>query len=101
MVQGLSRSRASVLLIQLLAIAGAVGAMAAAPPAHGRMMLVPLSAQAARGMVAMAVDGGAALIGPGPLPGSLVIEGQRAALFQALIKHGVALVAAPATGCGR
>lgn len=101
MVYQFFRSRASALLIQLLAIVGAVGTMAAAPPAHGRMMLVPLSAGAAHGMVAMAVDRGAALIGPGSLPGSLVIEGQRAALFQVLIQHGVALVAAPATGCGR
>jgi len=90
-----------VLLIQLLAIAGAVGTMAAAPPAYGRMMLVPISPGAARGMVAMAIDRGAALVGPGPWPGSLVIEGRRAALSPALLRYGIALVAAPATGCGQ
>jgi hypothetical protein len=95
------RPRAATLLIQLLAIVGSVGVMAAAPPMNGRMMLVPLSASAARGMVAIAIDRGATLVGPGPLPGSFVVDGQRAALLGAAVRHGVALLAAPVGGCGQ
>ncbi|MDO6415650.1 hypothetical protein Q4F19_14765 [Sphingomonas sp. BIUV-7] len=101
MADRLSRPRASALLIQLLAIVSIVGVTAAAPPASGRMMLVPLSAEAAHGMVAMAIDRGASLVGSGPLPGSLVVDGDRAALLGALVRHGVALLAAPAAGCGQ
>lgn len=93
--------RAAAFLIQLLAIVGAMALMAAAPPAAGRMMLVPLSADAARGMVALAIERGARLVGPGPLPGSLVVDGRRADLLSGLVHHGVALVAAPVAGCGQ
>jgi len=93
--------RASAFLIQLLAIVGAMALMVGTPPAAGRMMLVPLSAGAARGMVALAIDRGATLVGPGPLPGSLVVDGRRTDLLGGLVRHGVALVAAPAAGCGQ
>ncbi|QJU60391.1 hypothetical protein HL653_01625 [Sphingomonas sp. AP4-R1] len=84
-----------------MAIVGAVGLMVAAPPANGRIMLVPLSADAAHGLVAMAIDRGATLVGPGPLPGSFVVDGRRADLVRGLVRHGIALLAAPAAGCGQ
>ncbi|PZU11947.1 MAG: hypothetical protein DI605_00185 [Sphingomonas sp.] len=78
-----------------------VGGLVAAPPANGRMMLVPLSESAAQGMAAAAIDKGASLIGQGPLPGSIVVDGNRDALFRTLLNRGVALLAAPVTGCGQ
>jgi hypothetical protein len=93
--------RAAAVLIQLLAMVGIIGALVAAPPARGRIMLVPFTTNAARGMVATAVDRGASLVGRGSLPGSIVVEGDRAILVRALFRRGVALLAAPAAGCGQ
>jgi hypothetical protein len=95
------RLRVPALLIQLLAMIGIVGALVAAPPASGRIMLVPLTAGAAHGMVSMAIDRGASLVGRGPIPGSIVVDGDRALLLRALLRHGVALLAAPVSGCGQ
>jgi hypothetical protein len=95
------RPRAAALLIQLLAMFGIVGTLVAAPPEKGRMMLVPLTTDAAHGMVAMAIDRGASLVARGPLPGSIIVNGDRAILLRALLRQGVALVAAPVAGCGQ
>lgn len=96
-----SRLRSAALLIQLLAMVGIVGTLVAAPPASGRIMLVPLTAEAAHGMVATAIGQGASLAGRGPLPGSVIVNGDRAVLLKALVRQGVALLAAPVTGCGQ
>jgi hypothetical protein len=101
MAKHLLRSRAAALLVQLLAVVLAVGVAFLAPPERGRMMLVPLSADAAHGMIALAVEHGAALVGPGSLPGSMVVDGRRADLIGALFAHGVALLGASAAGCGQ
>ena len=101
MVRSLTRSQSPALLVQLLAIAGLIGFVAAAPPVAGRMMLMPISVPASQQMLRVAIAHGASLVGPGPLPGSFVVEGDRAELLSALASRGVALLAAPAAGCGR
>ncbi len=70
------------------------------PRAQGRFLLLPLAPGAASGMVAAAVDNGALLIARGPLPWSVVVQGDRATLAGALLRRGVLLVAAPRSGCG-
>ncbi|RYG22688.1 MAG: hypothetical protein EON93_24865 [Burkholderiales bacterium] len=70
------------------------------PPAQGKMLLVPIWPGAAQGMLARATQQGALLIGSGPLPNSFVVSGSRAAIAEAMLDHGVLLLAAPPTGCG-
>lgn len=85
---------------QIAGILLALVLLMAAPPTEGRMLLVPMSQSAARTMVPLAVAQGARLIARGPLPASIVIYGQRAALASPLLKSGVLIVAAPSAGCG-
>lgn len=96
-----SRPRRVALVVQLLAVCGTIAVLAAAPSASGRYLLVPISAAAGRGMAAVAIAHGAALVGQGPLPGSLVVDGDRAGLGGALFRRGVAVINAPVTDCGR
>lgn len=70
------------------------------PPARGRMILLPVTADGAATMLAQATGTGALLVGRGPLPHSFVVEGDRAALAGLLLRHGVLLLAAPPAGCG-
>lgn len=74
--------------------------MMAAPPAEGRLLLVPTSAAAARTMVALAIAHDARLIARGPLPASMIVYGRRAGLALPLLQAGVLILAAPAAGCG-
>ncbi|MBO9714978.1 MAG: hypothetical protein J7495_18850 [Sphingomonas sp.] len=79
-----------------MALAGLV-LLALWPPVRGAMIVVPLSGQAADAVLAL--EGGARLLGEGPLPGSLVVTGNRVKLAAAL-KGRALLLAAPAMLCG-
>jgi hypothetical protein len=82
------------------AIVGIVLAAAALyPPATGRLLLVPLMPGSDHHMLASAVNAGASLVGPGPLPHSFVVSGKRDAIAASL--EGVMIVAAPPAGCGK
>jgi hypothetical protein len=86
-----------------LQIAVVVAAMlfgALYPPARGKMILVPVWPRAGHGMLARAIDSQALLVGYGPLPGSFVISGDRAAMFGTMLRHGVLVLAAPPAACG-
>lgn len=69
-----------------------------APPAQGRMFLLPFRAHAP--VAALAVTGGALIIASGPAEGSLVVIGQRDRLFLPMLRAGILVMAAPAAGCG-
>ncbi|HEY0629987.1 MAG TPA: hypothetical protein VGD23_11740 [Sphingomicrobium sp.] len=85
------------LIVAQLALAVlALLAVAFTPPAEGRMLLVPLDGQPvsradAEGLRATALTSG-------PLPGSLVVEGNRD-LLSALWARRVLVLAAPAALC--
>ena len=72
-------------------------AVAFAPPAQGRMLLVPLNGVP----VSVATVNGlrATPLLAGPLPGSLVVDGDRGRL-SALWSQGVLVLAAPEALCG-
>ncbi|MDO7841236.1 hypothetical protein [Sphingomonas immobilis] len=72
----------------------ALGALAFQPPAHGRMMLIPMTAHAAATLVPRATGNGAALIARGPA-GSLIVSGDRNRLQAA----NILILAAPPAGC--
>ena len=76
----------------------AMAAVQFAPPARGRMLVVPLSGDAAAA-VRVARDADALVVGRGPLPRSAIVEGARARLLGATARAGMVLLAAPQGGC--
>jgi hypothetical protein len=74
--------------------------LALTPPARGEMLLVPTTPGAMRVLAPLAVAGPARLIDTGPLPGSLVVFGDRETLLPQMLRHGILVVAAPRAGCG-
>jgi hypothetical protein len=94
----MSQFRSSHLLWLQGVVLGTAAVAVAAPPAAGPLLLVPVTDAAAATMVADAVAGGARLVGPGPLPGSLVVAGTRSEIARAL-GPGVLVLAAPPSGC--
>jgi hypothetical protein len=83
---------------QLLFGTAALGLLAFAPPAQGRMTIVSLSGQSADEIARWAIDGGAVLVATGT--DSLTVEGARAALMPRALANGGILLAARADACG-
>ncbi len=97
----MSFSSGTSLLPAQIALAFAALAFAIlSPPASGRMLLVPIGHHDIDEAARLARDAGAALVGPGPLPGSLVVLGDRGHVAAAMHGWQFALLAAPAAGCG-
>jgi len=84
--------------LQIAIAAIAFGWLLLAPPARGQMLLVPLTHAAGQHLPGLAIRGDTRLIAPGPLPGSLVVEGRRADLAS-LLRHATLVLAAPPGGC--
>ncbi len=87
-------------LAQIGAVIAALIGFAFAPPAQGRMLLIPLSSGAAARLPAAAVDGGAKLLGRGPVGGSLIVVADRARLTAVSPAMGMIILSAPAFLCG-
>jgi hypothetical protein len=94
-----ARFLAPSIILQSGGILAGLTALAFAPPAQGRMLLVPVTAQGAAELVPLAVGSGSLLIGPGPLPRSYVVMGD-ARLAKATSGHAIITLAAPPAGCG-
>jgi hypothetical protein len=88
------------LALQVMLMAVTLLVLAGYPPAHGKMILVPLRAGAEHALIATAINGGATLVGTGPLPHSFVVDGDRAAIASAMFARGILVLAAPPAGCG-
>lgn len=84
-------------IVQLMLGTLALLAVAFAPPAQGRMLLVPLDGEPVR----VAALGGMSVtpLLAGPLPGSVVVEGERGPML-AWWSQGVLVLAAPEAICG-
>lgn len=76
-----------------------LAALALAPPARGRMVLVPVWPGSAVRLAAAAMERGGRLVATGPFAGSLVVEGERARLIP-LLARGVVPLSATAIDCG-
>lgn len=92
----------STLLVPVQAALALAGLMTVAmwPPRAGDLLLVPLFDRDANAAVRIALAGGAALVGPGPLPGSIVVSGNRSRIARQMSGWGTVLMAAPPAGCG-
>lgn len=82
-----------------IALAGLIG-LIFAPPAQGKILLVPLTASARARLPIAAFGNQALLLGQGPLPGSLVVMEDRQNLTWMMLRLGVLSVAASPAGCG-
>jgi hypothetical protein len=90
----------SLLAIQIVLVLSGLALLALWPPVSGRMLLVPVTAAARQGLVTAAIGQGARLVARGPMPGSMIVSGQRGLLMGALARHGILAMVAPAGGCG-
>ncbi len=86
--------------LQLGATLVAVPMLALAPPAQGRILLVPIWPGSGAHLAADEVARGARLVAPGPFAGSLVIDGPREAVTGGLWARGVLVVGAAGVDCG-
>jgi hypothetical protein len=84
------------IVVQLALAMLASVVVAFAPPAHGRMILVPLDGQPVSRVKVVALQ--ASPLKPGPLPGSLVVDGDRKSLT-GLWDQQILVLAAPAALC--
>ena len=84
------------ILAQLALAMLALASLAFAPPAQGRMMLVPLDGRPVSR--AVITDRHATPLRSGPLPGSWVVDGDRV-LLSGLWAERVLVLAAPAAQC--
>ncbi len=80
-------------------VAAAFAVMAFWPPSSGRMLLVPVAGGDANVVAKVALAAGAGLLGSGPLPGSMLVVGDRARILRAITGSNIVVVAAPRGGC--
>jgi len=85
------------IVVQLVLAMLALAVVAFAPPAHGRMLLVPLGDEPVSRAAIEAVA--ATPLKAGPLPGSWVVDGDRERLLS-LWAQKILVLAAPAALCG-
>lgn len=84
------------------AIAGLVLAVVVlAPPARGSILIVSLRGEGPGEIARWASAGDVRLIGAGPAGNMLVVQGSRAALWEASLRHGSLLISGVAAGCGK
>lgn len=70
------------------------------PPASGRMLLVPIDGSDANSVLTGALAGDARILGPGALPRSLVVIGNRAQITARFHPWSVLALAPTPSGCG-
>lgn len=88
------------LLLQGVLAIGAIGVVSLMPPRAGAILILSMDGQSRGEIARWAIAHHARLVGPGPLPHSLVVQGERADLFEASLNQGALLLAGTAAGCG-
>lgn len=73
--------------------------IAAWPPASGEMTVVPLDGADASSVFVGAAAAGARIVGPGPLPRSWVVSGDRARIVARFGRWRALILAPAAAGC--
>lgn len=86
--------------MQCAIIAIGLSALAIRPPASGAMLLVPIGGGGLADTIGRAIDGGATLLAPGPLPRSIIVRADRDLLRGHLAHSGIIVIAAPVLPCG-
>ena len=99
MHDGPAPSQARWLRLQIGAAIVGVSTLHLAPPARGAVLLVPLTPFAQSSLVRTAVNAGASLMAPGPLPTSQVVVNERPGFLLAMLRSGLLPLAASSNGC--
>lgn len=86
-------------LCQTFAAGAIIAAIALWPPQRGPMLMVPLTGHVAS-VIDVAMTGGAGLLAAGPLPGSMIVMGDRAAIGRQAFDRGILVLSAPRALCG-
>ena len=81
-------------------VLAALAAIDLAPPTSGAILLLSASGMPQGRLVDMAIGSGALPIGSGPLPGSIVVQGERSALAKAALPAGDLVLAGSSRLCG-
>lgn len=89
-----ARPRATGFYLLQASLLFALALLLVAPPARGAMLVLPLAGATPAGLL-----GDAQLVGGGPLPGTLIVYGERARLLPHLIRHGAIAVATSVPAC--
>ena len=89
----LAGSQVGLVLVALVAID-------LAPPTSGPILLLSASGMQQGRLVDLATESGALPLGSGPLPGSIVVQGERSALAKAALPAGVLVLAGSSRLCG-
>lgn len=97
-MRGVLANTSPIVAAQLTLAVAALLLVAFAPPAQGRMLLVPLNGKSITEPMIWGLH--ATPLKPGPLQGSWVVEGERASLAGLLSSKGIIVLAAPAAVCG-
>ncbi|TFI57634.1 hypothetical protein E2493_14005 [Sphingomonas parva] len=79
------------------AVLAAAALIPVLPPGQGPMLVVPVLPGANPAQWAVAHD--ARLVGLGPLPGSLIVDGKRDRMMMAALSNGFLLVSANSPAC--
>lgn len=87
-------------IMQAVLVLTGAGGMIAAPPATGRMLLVPLNGGDRDGLARIATHVGAALVDAGPFDDSLIVSGERSALLGAMVQGRMLVLRVAPGGCG-
>jgi hypothetical protein len=69
-------------------------------PTQGKMLIVPLASSAPGASLVWASRAGALLMGPGPLPGSVLVDATAGQLWLPALSNGAVLLRSNATTCG-
>lgn len=71
-----------------------------APPARGAILLLPLPGAPSAGLAADAISRGGLILERGPVDGSILVYGERAALAGPMAARGVLAIGGAMTACG-
>ena len=68
-------------------------------PTQGTMLIVPVAPAPQEVSLVWATQAGARMLGPGPLPGSVMVDATAGQLWLAALSHGALLVRSQGAGC--
>lgn len=68
-------------------------------PTQGTMLIVPVAPATQEASLVWATQAGARMIGPGPLPGSVLVDAAAGKIWLAALSHGALLVRSQGAGC--
>ena len=86
--------------LQVLLVGGVLAALSVAPPPRGAMLLVSLTGMPPGEILQRTMPVGAVPLGAGPVAGSIMVRGERAAIVAEAVPAGILVFDAPDSVCG-